>query len=176
MPKYPAGFHFRWYFPSDPSNVTRRSTDRMSKRIKFKTKNIIRCTTSVFFLISPSPVQFGQMSGGMLKFIYSFKFIPIYFRRYSTNGGRLAWYATADFVEFILNLWQIMNVKTPHLGQKKLDDYRDPIRSPMDWQLGFLEDFVSFLGLWQANRYSGLSRETFLAVRHTCEALILIAK
>ena len=44
----------------------------------------------------------------------------------------------------------------------------DPVRSSLDWKLDFLREFADFLRRWEASTKPGLSKETFLALRHTC--------
>ena len=47
----------------------------------------------------------------------------------------------------------------------------DPIRSSHDWKLSFLSEFADFLSRCEAMEAAGLTKETFLALRHTCRAL-----
>jgi len=47
----------------------------------------------------------------------------------------------------------------------------DPVRSSLDWKLAFLREFAEFLDRWEQTKKPGLTRETFLALRHTCLAL-----
>jgi len=64
-----------------------------------------------------------------------------------------------------------MNVKNRTKGKFKRDISMDPVRSSMDWKLTFLRDFADFLQRWEDSRKPGLTRETFLALRHTSRAL-----
>ena len=47
----------------------------------------------------------------------------------------------------------------------------DPVRSSLDWKLTFLGEFANFLQQREISGKRGLSRETFLALRHSCLAL-----
>jgi len=47
----------------------------------------------------------------------------------------------------------------------------DPVRSSLDWKLDFLREFADFLQRWETSGKPGLSKETFLALRHTCLAI-----
>jgi len=47
----------------------------------------------------------------------------------------------------------------------------DPVRSSMDWKLAVLQEFTVFCHRWEESKKSGLSKKTFLALRHTCHAL-----
>jgi hypothetical protein len=47
----------------------------------------------------------------------------------------------------------------------------DPVRSSTDWKLQYLRDFAEFLHRWESSKLPGLTKETFLALRHTCKAL-----
>lgn len=90
---------------------------------------------------------------------------------YATHEGRTAWNGTAQFISLIIKLWNVMNVKGPTKGKHKRDYTMDPVRSSLDWKLAFLREVAGFLKRWQDSKKCGLSKETFLAVRHTCEAL-----
>lgn len=50
----------------------------------------------------------------------------------------------------------------------------DPIRKlaeGSDWKLDFLKQVSEWLRVWKNSTKSGLSRETFLAVEHTCRSV-----
>jgi len=53
----------------------------------------------------------------------------------------------------------------------KRDITMDPVQSSLDWKLDFLKDFADFLQLWESSSKPGLSKETFLALWHSCRAL-----
>jgi len=71
----------------------------------------------------------------------------------------------------VIKLWNVLNVKTSHKGKHKRDCSMDPVRSSLDWKLDFLREFADFLRQWEASAKPGLSKETFLALRHTCLAI-----
>ena len=58
-------------------------------------------------------------------------------------------------------------------AKHKRNDAMKPVRSSVDWKLSFLRKFADFLQRWdwEATGNGGLTRETFLALRHTCLAL-----
>jgi len=89
---------------------------------------------------------------------------------YSTHEGK-AWKGTADFVSVVVKLWKVLNVKTRTKGKHKRDYALDPVWSSSDWKLQFLREFANFLQLWQQSKKAGLTRETFLAIGHTCLSL-----
>jgi hypothetical protein len=93
-------------------------------------------------------------------------------RFYGTQDGKSSWTGTADFLALIIKLWNIVNVKTSTKGKHKRDSTMDPVRSSLDWKLNFLRDFASFLQNWEDSKKPGLTRETFLSMRHTCMALV----
>lgn len=64
-----------------------------------------------------------------------------------------------------------MNVKSPTKGRNKRNIAMDPIKSVSDWKLCFLREVADWLTNWQLSKQSGLSSETFLAVKHTCQAV-----
>lgn len=90
---------------------------------------------------------------------------------YATNENRPAWNGTADFISLIVKMWNVMNVKSRTKGKHKRDITKDPIRSSLDWKLDFLRECAQFLKHWEEMKRPGLTRETFLALRHTCLAL-----
>ena len=64
-----------------------------------------------------------------------------------------------------------MNVKSSVKGRHKRDITKDPVRSSLDWKLEFLRECAEFLLRWEQSQTAGLTRETFLALCHTCLAL-----
>jgi hypothetical protein len=90
---------------------------------------------------------------------------------YAEHEGKTAWHGTADFISLIISLWNVMNVKTCSKGKHKRNETMDPIRTSCDWQLDFLKKFADFVQRWEVSNRPGLTRETFLALRHTCLAL-----
>jgi hypothetical protein len=90
---------------------------------------------------------------------------------YANHSNKPQWMGTADFITTILKLWNVMNVKSAVKGKHKRDYTMDPVRSSLDWKLQFLREFAEFLQRWEASGKTGLTRETFLALRHTCLAL-----
>src|SRR6218665_1689874 len=93
-------------------------------------------------------------------------------RFYGAHDGKSSWNETADFLALIIKLWNIVNVKTSTKGKHKRDSTMDPVRSSLDWKLTFLREFACFLQSWEDSKKPGLTRETFLAMRHTCLALV----
>ena len=71
----------------------------------------------------------------------------------------------------VVKLWKVLNVKTRTKGKHKRDYTMDPVRSSSYWKLEFLREFAHFLQLWQDSKKPGLTRETFVAIRHTCLSL-----
>jgi hypothetical protein len=90
---------------------------------------------------------------------------------YAEHEGKSEWRGTADCVKLITKLWHVLNVKTCGKGSRKRDYTMDPVRTSWDWQLQFLKDFAQFVREWQFSLKPGLTRETFLALRHTCLAI-----
>jgi len=90
---------------------------------------------------------------------------------YASNENKPEWTGTADFISLIVKLWNVMNVKSRTKGKHKRDITKDPVRSSLDWKLDFLRECASFLARWEESKKPGLTRETFLALRHTCVAL-----
>ena len=92
-------------------------------------------------------------------------------RFYAAHEGKTEWAETADFIAFVLKLWNVMNVKSCLKGRFKRDRTMDPVRSTEDWKLSYLRQCADFLDRWEEARTPGLTKETFLALRQTCRAL-----
>lgn len=90
---------------------------------------------------------------------------------YGTHEGKQSWNETANFIGLVIKLWNVLNVKSHIKGKHKRDYTMDPIRSSRDWKLQFLGEFADFLARWESRQKAGLTRETFLSLRHTCLAL-----
>lgn len=90
---------------------------------------------------------------------------------YSKYENQPDWSETANFLSIVIKLWNVLNVKTCSKGSRKRDETMDPIRNSWDWQLGYLREFADFLERWETSKKPGLTRETFLALRHTCRAV-----
>jgi len=89
----------------------------------------------------------------------------------ATNENRPAWNGTADFISLNVKIWNVMNVKSRTKGKHKRDITKVPNRLSLDWKLDFLRECAQFLEHWEETKRPGLTRETFLALRHTCLAL-----
>ena len=94
---------------------------------------------------------------------------------YSNQIGK-DWKSTALFIQKVLIVWKILNVKTPTIGKHKIDSSRDPIKSDHDWKLSVLNEFVSFLDLWKQSGRCGLSNETFLSWQHSCKSVVALCE
>ncbi|MCP4487856.1 MAG: hypothetical protein GY820_11140, partial [Gammaproteobacteria bacterium] len=95
---------------------------------------------------------------------------------YSENCGHQEWSGTVQFLSLILKLWNIVNVSSASMGMKKRDISRKPVTSAGDWKLEFLAEFSDFLQLWVESERPGLTKETFLAVKQTYNALAEVTK
>ena len=81
------------------------------------------------------------------------------------------WNQTADFIELIIKMWSVLNVKSTSKGKRKRNDNQDPVRSSLDWKLTFLREFADLLSFWMSNSDFGFSKETFLALKQASNAL-----
>jgi hypothetical protein len=85
---------------------------------------------------------------------------------------------TRIFIDTILRLWKILNVKHALKGRNQRDVNSDPIRSVNDPHLDFLSKVVLWLDVWEAmadkNRAGLLTRETMSALRHTLTTFNLL--
>ena len=60
---------------------------------------------------------------------------------YSKNGHP-EFIDTTKFLKIVRRMWNITNFKTTKIGQKKMDDSRQPIRKPADKNLLYLLEFA----------------------------------
>lgn len=86
---------------------------------------------------------------------------------------------TADFINIILTWWRIVNVKTPHKGQRLNDIYQQPVvaRNLSDPKLEFLNKMLNWLDVWKSGKFSHrLTSQTHNALSHTVYGMIEITK
>ena len=87
---------------------------------------------------------------------------------------------TKVFIEIIVKLWKMLNVKHPLKGRNLRDENCDPIRSVDDHQVKYFDSVVLWLDVWEAmigsTRTGILTRETMSALRHTLKAMSLLCK
>jgi hypothetical protein len=83
---------------------------------------------------------------------------------------------TGKFLEIVLRLWKILNVKSTGKGLHKRDSDSDPIRSVDANNVGYLEQVHQWLIKWdslnQKVRHGRLSNETMFALKHTVATFI----
>lgn len=85
---------------------------------------------------------------------------------------------TAEFIRIILTWWNIVNVKTPHKGQRLRDSFQEPVRSMSSPQIDFLNSVIDWLDFWESLKHDAghLTRETHSAFRHTSHALVEVTR
>ena len=95
---------------------------------------------------------------------------------YSTKCNK-NWNDTYLFVSLIHKFWKVINVRSTSEGKRKRDMSCQPVTSGDDWKLKFLQEFSTFLMRWQSDFQPShtLTRQTFLALRHTVEVLPKLA-
>ena len=96
------------------------------------------------------------------------------------NTCLVNWSGTADFIEIILKLWNIFNVKSASKGWRKLQGDSFPFNSCTDERLKWLTQFVTWLDKWrqynELNAEGFLTRETYLSLSHTVSTMITLIK
>ncbi len=87
----------------------------------------------------------------------------------STDG----WLETSKFMQLVRQHWNIVNVKSCLLGQKKLNVWQKPIKGVDSESVQFLLKFASWLRRWQSmrDRSHSLTRETFTALIQTTSTI-----
>ena len=85
-----------------------------------------------------------------------------------------SWNDTAEFIELMIKLWSIVNVRPPTLGKHKRNPYQNPMVALSDQQITCLNQISHFLKQWQSSEKRGLSRETFIASIHMCDTIPLL--
>ena len=91
--------------------------------------------------------------------------------QFYTNNENRQWTGTLIFIDLILKIWKVLNVKSSTKGYHKRDISQDPVKSSSDWKLECLREFSQLLKFWQSNSDYGLSKETFLALSQSCIAI-----
>ena len=87
--------------------------------------------------------------------------------------ARPHWNETADFIDFVVKLWKILNVRTTHKGVHHRDDYEYPVRHGDDWKLQVLSDAAKFFDSWH-NQQSNLklAHQTSMACQQTFKGIV----
>lgn len=87
---------------------------------------------------------------------------------------------TRNFIEMVLTLWKMLNVKHPFKGRNLRDENCNPIRSAGDYQRVYFQRAVVCLDVWEAmcdkSRSGALTRETMSALRHTLLTMTALCK
>ena len=81
---------------------------------------------------------------------------------------------TCTFLEIIYEWWKVINVKSPFKYIRLKDEIQGPIYNQTCPQFQFLLKFTEWVKFWKsiANRFSGLSYETFISLIITCESFL----
>ena len=82
------------------------------------------------------------------------------------------WHDTLKFLRLIRQFWNILNVRSPRVGEMKRDVNLLPFTSVSDDRLTFLRQFTTFLVNWRDTSLAGLSKETNEAAQQTCRTVI----
>lgn len=88
------------------------------------------------------------------------------------TAGILDSKSTANYIEIIVNWWEVMNVRTILKGIHKRNVFQEPMKLN-DFRFQFLEDFLIWLDTWKdAKSDTGrLTQETHLALSLTTHAI-----
>jgi hypothetical protein len=82
------------------------------------------------------------------------------------------WQGTANFLKLIRRFWNCVNVRNSRLNFNKRDNRLKPISVNERSQVEFMNQFSDWLDEWESfPGKTGLSQETFLAIRQTSVAL-----
>lgn len=87
-------------------------------------------------------------------------------RFYSIKG----WRDTSEFIEFIVRLWKILNVKSPSKGTHARDEDQSPIVID-DHRIDFLTESADWISSWTSSSRYSFSSETGLAWSQTLRAI-----
>lgn len=86
---------------------------------------------------------------------------------------------TVVFISKVIEFWKIMNVKTAFEDKRLKDPLRAAIYSHEDMRLKTLHEFADFalqLQSQQGKREKKFTRDTALAIQHTCNGIIELTK
>src|SRR6218665_1349082 len=87
---------------------------------------------------------------------------------------------TLVFIDIIVSLWKMLNVKHPFKDRNLQDQKCDPVRKVDDHQLLYFDSVVQWLQRWEAgntsNRNGMLTRETASALQHTLKSMVLLVR
>ena len=86
------------------------------------------------------------------------------------------WENTAAFIKLIVTWWDIVNVSTPNKGNRLKNEFKKPIICEETEAKKFLKQFLDWLRKWEMAQTAGkLTKETFIALKHTTQALLEIS-
>ena len=79
---------------------------------------------------------------------------------------------THEFVDILLKIWKIFNIRTPFKGQRLNDEFSRSLIF-QDERFSFLACVVSWFEAWQALPCDKgkLSKQTFISLKHSCSVL-----
>ena len=85
---------------------------------------------------------------------------------------------TSAFITIIHKFWNIVNVKNTTKGIQKRWEDAQVISDTNDRRIQWLQDFACWLKLWntQTTKAGHLTKETFTALLHTVDTLVLLVK
>ena len=97
------------------------------------------------------------------------EFVSEALRELGPSKQLLDFNGTGHFLEIILSWWKIVNVKTPYVGSRQKDNFKNPItNSEDDVNVKYLNDFLNWLDAWNTmsikNKNGFLTKETFFAI------------
>ena len=87
------------------------------------------------------------------------------------------WENTAAFIKLIVTWWDTVNVSTPNKGNRLKNEFKKPIICKETETKKFLKQFLDWLRKWEMAQTAGkLTKETFIALKHTTQALLEISE
>lgn len=160
--------------PSDTSKLIKPNFDHLEDLFTNESSNPLRLAHKLTHsTVFPSSIQKTSVKLSLSVFHESTCKALLHYAR---EEGCSEWEDTAEFIQLFIQLWKVVNVKSPTLGFHKREPLSDPIRSVNDEQLSFLMNFEQYLTTWQDNSLKGFSRETFIAFRQMCRVIPALSR
>ncbi len=166
---------------ADPSVIHKASVRVLKELYSSEKKSLIKLAPSLSHkALNPSnmdrqsvPLMLRVFNDKVVTALHMFAATKSDYDASLINGTRV-------FIEMMLRVWKMLNVKHPLKGRNLRDEDCDPIRSVSDTHLLFFKHVVDCLDVWEAmcdkTRTGVLTRETMSALRHTLLTMIELSK
>ena len=155
------------FFDKEKDTVCTASWSDLVNIYKKESEGIVTLTTISYAALYPT--NFDKQKVSLALQIFNEK-VPPLLRQQGAHE-------TARFVELVMKLWSMLNIRTPSVGIMKNDMNREPFKNIDDARLGFMSDMATMFkqmdtsSASQHTRVMGLTSDTSNALHMTLNGL-----